>query len=357
MDLRKVWHKRGIFSVRSSGNGERTRNRRSSSIGSFAVLCLLVISSVAPLRAQIDTGTISGMVSDQSGGVVPAATVTLTNQGTGLTLVMKTGATGYYMFPGLRVGTYRVEIEVVGFAKFLQLGIPLNLQQDVVINAILQPGSVTQTIEVTGAPPLLQTQNATVGQVIGTTMVNDLPLNGRDFTSLSRVVVGVSPSTPDSKNRPFYVSSGHPSGQNDYRLNGINNNDEAYTNPEPYIALPPIDAVAEFKLQTDDYGAEFGHSAGAIMNATTKAGTNKVHGDLWEFVRNDKFDSAQFFQNAANQKKAAYRQNQFGGSVGGPVVLPHVYNGKERTFFFADYEGTRIRQPAVSPTRSQPPRR
>ena len=259
MDSRKAWHKRGVFSVRSSANGERTRNRRPLSIGGFAVLCLLVLSSVTPLRAQIDTGRISGMVSDQSGGVVPAATVTLTNEGTGLRLVVKTGATGYYMFPGLRVGTYRVEIEAAGFAKFLQLGIPLNVQQDVVINAILQPGSVTQTIEVTGAPPLLQTQNASVGQVIGTNAVNDLPLNGRDWTQLAQLMAGATYSQPDSSGRPYFSANGHPLDQNDYRLNGINNNDEAWTNPEPYVALPPPDAIAEFKVQTDNYSAEFGH--------------------------------------------------------------------------------------------------
>ncbi|MDR3674412.1 MAG: TonB-dependent receptor [Acidobacteriota bacterium] len=284
------------------------------------------------------------MVSDKSGGVIPAATVALTNEGTGLRLVVKTGDTGYYMFPMLRVGTYRVEIEAAGFAKFLQLGIPLNVQQDVVINAILQPGSLTQTIEVTGAPPLLQTQNASVGQVIGTNAVNDLPLNGRNWTQLAQLVAGATYSQPDSSGRPYFSANGHPLDQNDYRLNGINNNDEAWTNPEPYVALPPPDAIAEFKVQTDNYSAEFGHSSGAVVNATVKSGTNRLHGDIWEYVRNDKFDAAQFFQNSQGLTKGIYRMNQFGGTVGGPVFIPHVYDGRNKTFFFVDYQGTRIRQ-------------
>ena len=348
MDSRKAWHKRGIFE-RSLENGERTRIGKLASIGGFAVLCLLVISSVAPLRAQVDTGRISGMVSDKSGGVVPGATVALTNEGTGLRLVMKTGATGYYMFPGLKAGTYNVEIEAAGFAKFLQLGIPLNIQQDVVINAILQVGSVAQTVEVTGAVPLLQTGTAMVGQVVSQQQVNDLPLNGRNFTFLAQLTVGVTQvqDNPRGMNATgSFTANGTRFELNDYLLDAIDNNNQSisWTNGQVYVVLPPVDAVQEFKVQTSNYSAEFGRAAGAVVNATTKSGTNQFHGDVWEFLRNDALDSADFFENAAGIRKGEYRQNQFGFTLGGPVMIPHVYNGRDKTFFFGDYQGTRLRQ-------------
>jgi carboxypeptidase family protein/TonB-dependent receptor-like protein len=308
-------------------------------------LGLLLCTALAPcVRAQIDTGRILGMVDDQSGAVVPGATVRLVNEGTGLALAATTGATGYYVFAALKVGTYRVEIEATGFTKFVQSGVPVHVQEDVVVNATLRPGALTQIIEVKGAPPLLQTQSASLGQRIGSDVVNDLPLNGRNWTQLAEIGAGVTYSQPDASNRPYFSANGHPLEQNDYRLNGINNNDEAWTLPEPYVALPPPDAIAEFKVQTNNYSAEFGHSGGAVINATVKSGTNQIHGDAWEYVRNDKLDAAQFFENTSGLKKGAYRQNQFGFTFGGPAFIPHLYSGKDKTFFFFGYQGTRIRQ-------------
>ncbi|MFZ0960383.1 MAG: carboxypeptidase-like regulatory domain-containing protein, partial [Terriglobia bacterium] len=301
------------------------------------------------MRAQVDTGRISGLVSDQSGGVIPQTTVTLTNEGTGLKFVGNTGTTGYYMFPGLRPGTYRVEIEATGFARFLQLGIILDVQQDVVINAILKPGSVMQTVEVTAAPPALQTQSGSVGQVVGQQQINDLPLNGRNFTFLAQTVAGVHMSGFWSGGfgaSGSFSANGTRPEQNNYLLDGMDNNTNqldflAGTN---YVNLPPPDAMGEFKVQTADYSADLGKGGGAILNGTIKSGTNQLHGDVWEFVRNDKFDAAQFFENSGGIKKGEYRQNQFGGAVGGPVVIPGAYNGRNKTFFFADYQGTRVRQ-------------
>ena len=309
---------------------------------------LLIFLMPPSLRGQIDTGRILGLVKDQSGAVIPGAQVTLRNEGTGLTLTATTGPTGYYVFPVLRIGSYRIEVEAKGFSKFVHPGVTLHVQEDAVVDATLVPGVVTQTIEVTAAVPVLQTQDASVGEIVGTQEINDLPLNGRNFTTLAYTVTGATRGNYISHGQPFVAASGHEMEQTTYMLNGVNNTDEAWQNPEPYIALPPPDALAEFKLQTDNYSAEFGHSGGAVLNATMKSGTNQIHGNLWEFVRNDKFDSTEFFLNAAGQKKAAFRQNQFGGSLGGPVYIPHLYNGKDRTFFFVDYQGTRIRQDQVS---------
>ena len=321
------------------------------------LLCLVMSLSFylvffcVPLRAQVDTGRISGLVSDTSGAVVPGATVTLTNQGMGLRLTMKAGGTGYYMFPGLKVGTYSVEIEAPGFAKFLQLGIPLNIQQDVVINAILKPGSITQTVEVTGAAPLLQTQDASRGNVIGANSINGLPLNGRNYTFLAQLAVGVNVAQMDSRGLTAtgsFAANGTTPEQNNYLLDGIDNNSAesdwlAGTN---YTYKPAVDAIQEFKIQTSNYSAEFGRSAGAVLNATIKSGTNRLHGDVWEFLRNDKLDAANFFENSTGILKGEFRQNQFGGTLGGPIAIPHVYKGKDKTWFFVDYEGTRIHQAA-----------
>jgi carboxypeptidase family protein/TonB-dependent receptor-like protein len=309
-----------------------------------ATYVLLALLLASPLMAQIDAGRILGMVKDQSGAVVPGAKVTVTNEGTGLALNITTGPTGYFVFPALRIGSYRVEVEVAGFAKFVRSGLTLHVQEDVVVDATLVPGAVTQTIEVKAAAPVLQTQDASVGTTVGTQVVNDLPLNGRNWTTLVELGAGVTYSQPDASGRPYFSANGHPLEQNDYRLNGINNNDEAWTLPEPYVALPPPDAIAEFKVQTNNYNAEFGHSGGAVINASTKSGTNQIHGDVWEYVRNDKFDAAQYFENSSGLTKGAYRQNQFGATLGGPVVLPHVYDGKDKSFFFFSYQGTRIRQ-------------
>jgi len=313
---------------------------------SLAAACLLLTLLMgAPLQAQIDTGRIQGIVKDQSGAIIPGAKVTLTNEGTGLALTVTTGPSGYYVFPGIRIGSYRIEVEFQGFSKFLRSGVTLHVQEDAVVDATLVPGALTQTVEVKGAAPVLQTQNASVGTTVGTQVVNDLPLNGRNWTQLAELGAGVTYSQPDSSNRPYFSANGHPLEQNDYRLNGINNNDEAWTLPDPYVALPPPDAIAEFKVQTNNYSAEFGHSGGAVINATVKSGTNKIHGDLWEYVRNDVFDASQFFENASGLTKGAFRENQFGGTVGGPAIIPHLYNGKDKTFFFVSYQGIRIRQP------------
>ena len=316
---------------------------------SVAVACLLLtLLTSTPLQAQIDTGRIMGTITDQSGAVVQGAKVTLTNEGTGLNLTVTTGASGYYVFPGIRIGNYRIEIEVQGFSRFVRSGVTLHVQEDAVVDATLVPGAVTQTIEVKGASPVLQTENASLGQVVTSQGIDDLPLNGRNWTTLALLATGVTQSQFDSSGRPYFSASGHPLEQNDYRLNGINNNDEAWTLPEPYVALPPPDAIAEFKLMTGNYSAEFGHSAGAVINATTKSGNNRLHGDGWEYLRNDMFDAAQFFENSSGLSKGEFRQNQFGATLGGPVYIPDVYNGKDKTFFFMSYQGTRIRQAQTS---------
>jgi hypothetical protein len=307
---------------------------------SFSCVSLFLFSTY--LSAQVDTGAILGTVRDQSGGVIPAAKVTLTNAGTGISITTKTGGDGGYVFRPVRIGAYSVAAEYEGFRKTEQRDVRVDVQQQVVVDLTLLPGQLTQSVEVTGAPPALQTQDASVGQVVGTREVNDLPLNGRNFTFLAQLSAGVTVGQQDTRGlgaSGSFAANGERPAQNNYLLDGIDNNAGLvdFLNGTAYVVLPPIDAIQEFKIQTDDYSADVGRSAGAVLNATIKSGTNQIHGDAYEFVRNDKFDAANFFENAGGEKKGEYRLNQFGGSLGGPIR-------KNKTFFFGDYQGTRIRQ-------------
>lgn len=317
----------------------------------FATVALaLTIGTVA--SAQVDTGSISGTVKDQTGAVIPGAKVTITNQGTALALSTVTSADGSYTFSPLKIGTYTITTEFQGFQTATHKDVSVNVQQQVVVDFTLQPGQVTQTIEVTGAPPALQTQNASVGQVVDARSINDLPLNGRNFTFLAQIVAGVNTPQADTRGNAAtgaFSANGLRPAQNNYLLDGIDNNSDNvdFLNGTNFVVLPPPDALSEFKVQTSDYSAEFGRAGGAILNATIKSGTNQLHGDVWEFFRNDKLDAADFFEDQGGIQKGEFRLNQFGGTIGGPVVIPHVYNGRDKLFFFGDIEFTRRRQGSV----------
>ena len=303
----------------------------------FVFLCLAVT-----LHAQVDTGTILGTVRDASGAVVPDAKVSIFNEGTSFTQTTTTSASGNYVFTPLRIGVYSVAVEQPGFKKERKTGQQLNIQQQLVVDFVLEPGEVTTTVDVTGQAPILQTENGSVGQVVGSQSVNDLPLNGRNYTFLARLAAGVNPGQPEGRGlnaNGWFEANGTRADQNNYMLDGIDNNSNSvdFLSGAAYVLKPPIDALGEFKLQTNSFSAEFGRAGGAVLNATLKSGTNEFHGSLWEFFRNDVLDAADFFQNATGSKKGAFRQNQFGATVGGPIF-------KNKTFFFADYEGTRIRQ-------------
>jgi hypothetical protein len=290
-----------------------------------------------------------GTVRDQSGAVVPNAKVTLINEGTSLTLSKTSEADGVFIFTPIKIGTYTVEAEFQGFKKTSRPHVKVDVQQHVVVDLDLQPGHVTESVEVTAAVPVLQTQDASVGQVVGSREINDLPLNGRNFTFLAQLTAGVTVGHEDPRGLAAtgsFTANGVRVYQNNYLLDGIDNNVNLvdFQNGASYVTLPSVDAIAEFKVQTDNYSAELGRAGGAVLNATIKSGTNQIHGDAWEFLRNDKLDAADFFQNANGAKKGEFRQNQFGFTLGGPVFLPHIYNGKNKTFFFMDYQGTRIRQ-------------
>jgi hypothetical protein len=307
---------------------------------------VVLLCSAAPLRAQVDAGAILGTVSDASGGAVRSATVTITNEGTNASLSTTTSADGAYKFSPVRIGSYKLTASLQGFQTVTQKGITVNVGQEVVVDFNLKPGSVSETVEVQSSVPILETQDASVGQVIDSRSVNDLPLNGRNFTFLAQLAAGVNTPQADTRGNAAsgaFAANGNRPAQNNYLLDGIDNNSDTvdFLNGTNYVVLPPVDAVEEFKVQTSDFSAEFGRSGAAVLNATIKSGTNELHGAAWEFFRNDKLDAADFFENAGGIKKGELRQNQFGFTAGGPVVIPRLYNGRNKLFFFGDYEGFR----------------
>jgi hypothetical protein len=319
---------------------------------SLLFAAVLLWFQATPLLAQVDTGSIVGTVTDQSGAVVTGAKVTLTSEATAASLSTSTGSDGVYTFSPVKIGSYKLEVAMQGFQTTTAPGVVVDIGAHVVQNFTIKAGSVNQTVEVTAAAPLLQSQNAAVGQVVDSKSVNDLPLNGRNFTFLAQISAGVNTPQADTRGNAAtgaFAANGLRPAQNNYLLDGIDNNSDTvdFLNGTNFVVLPPVDAIQEFKVQTSNFSAEFGRSGAAILNATMKSGTNELHGDLWEFFRNDKLDAADFFENAGNIRKGELRQNQFGGTIGGPVVIPHIIDGRNKLFFFADYEGLRRIQGTV----------
>ena len=307
---------------------------------------VVLLCSAAPIRAQVDAGSISGTVTDASGGTISGVSVTLTNQGTNAALTTSTGSDGSYKFSPVRIGSYKLKASLQGFQAVEQRDVTVNVEQNVVLDFTLKPGSVNETVEVASSIPVLETQDASVGQVIDSRNVDNLPLNGRNFTFLAQLAAGVNTPQADTRGNAAsgaFSANGLRPAQNNYLLDGIDNNSDTvdFLNGTNFVVLPPVDAVQEFKVQTSDFSAEFGRSGAAVLNATIKSGTNELHGAAWEFFRNDKLDAADFFENAGGIPKGELRQNQFGFTAGGPVVIPKLYNGRNKLFFFGDYEGFR----------------
>jgi hypothetical protein len=312
----------------------------------LAAAALLLFLTSLPARAQVDSGAILGNVTDTSGAQVRGAQVTVTNEGTNATLSSTTGNDGEYKFTPLPIGQYTVTVTFQGFSTVTQKHVTVNVGADVVANFALKPGAVNETIEVASTVPVLETQDASVGQVVDGRSVNNLPLNGRNFTFLAQLAAGVNTPQADTRGNAAsgaFSANGNRPSQNNYLLDGIDNNSDTvdFLNGTNFVVLPPLDAVEEFKVQTSDFSAEFGRSGAAVVNASIKSGTNSFHGAAWEFFRNDKLDAADFFENAGGVPKGELRQNQFGFTAGGPVVIPHLFNGRNKVFFFGDYEGLR----------------
>ncbi|HEY5212288.1 MAG TPA: TonB-dependent receptor, partial [Acidobacteriaceae bacterium] len=306
----------------------------------MAAVTLLLVALLFPamVAAQVDMGSVSGVISDPSGAAIPKAKVMLTNGDTGIAVSITTGSEGHYTFSPVKIGRYSISVSVPGFKSAQQNNVTVDVQQNVELNIQLALGAASETIVVNTAPPLLQTLDASVGQVIEAKSINDLPLNGRNYTFLAQLSAGVTQDQQDSRGlgaSGSFAANGLQPAQNNYLLDGIDDNSNSvdFINGTAYSVKPPVDAIQEFKIETSDYSAEMGRSAGAVLNVTLKSGTNAFHGAAWEFLRNDILDAANYFETA----KGKFQQNQFGATLGGPIR-------HNKTFFFMDYEGTRILQ-------------
>jgi len=307
------------------------------------VFCLvLLLARAASANAQSFFGTVVGTINDASGAAVPGAAVAIINAGTSERRTAQTDADGNYQFVNLTPGQYRVEVEKQGFRRLVRENVVVEVQSTVRIDAAMQVGELSQVVEVTAQTPLLQTENASLGQVVEARKVLEMPLNGRNVFSLVALVPGVVPGgqssqTPTGTN-PFawanFQIGGGQANQSASYIDGAPNNSN-YVNHT--MLVPTQDAVQEFKVQTNNLGPEFGRLAGGVINLTTKSGTNQVHGSVYEFFRNRSLNANTFFNNRAGVKRPAFTQNQFGVNGGGPIR-------KDKTFFFGSYEGFRLRQ-------------
>jgi len=310
-------------------------------------LALCAVLAVAPLCAQTTAGSIVGTVTDPSGAVIAGANITITNVGTNIAVKATTDSAGEYVVTPLEVGKYSVTVEATGFKRSLRPDIQVNVQDRVRVDAKLEVGQVTDTVEVAGEAPILETDTSYLGEVVDSQHIVDLPLNGRFFTRLAVLTAGTAPSPAGARdeNTGGFSANGVRPYQNNFILDGVDNNSlsEDLSSQASFVVGPPPDAIQEFKVQTNSMSAEFGRSGGAVLNVTIKSGTNDLHGTAYEFLRNSDLDANNFFNNANGAPIAPFKQNQFGFSTGAPILIPKVYNGKNRTFFFFDYQGTRIR--------------
>ncbi len=319
----------------------------------FALFC-----AISPAFSQETYGSIVGNVTDPSGAAVASTPVTITNLGTNEKRTENTNNDGFYQFVNLPPGQYSVEVAQTGFKRVVQSPVTVATQTTTKIDLALQVGAVNQTVEVTAATPLLQPESSSLGQVVDERKTDELPLNGRNPLNLVALVPSVVPqggsmSNPNGQN-PFawgnYQIGGGMANQSMVWLDGSPVNG-SYINITALI--PTQDSLQEFKVATNNLSPEYGRFAGGVVNFTTKSGTNDLHGEAWEFLRNRDLDANTFFNNTNGTPRGAFTQNQFGFNLGGPVEIPKLVHGRNKTFFFVDYEGFRLRQ-GVSYTETVP---
>ncbi len=295
---------------------------------------LLLFCCAATLLAQVDTGTVSGRVTDQTGGAIPGAAVTIKDLNTNAQVQLTTDQSGLYTAPALRPGRYQVTVVSTGFMTQHSQPFELHVQDRVEMNFQLQLGATNTEVTVSAAAPLLESETSSLGQVVGSQSINDLPLNGRTFIQLATLTAGTLVSTRTAE-RDNFISNGARAIQNSYLLDGIDNKNRimGFDKSSAQVIQPVVDAIEEFKVQTSTFSAEFGQAAGGVVNVSMKSGTNNFHGDLFEFLRNSTLDATPYFQ-PAGQPKPLFIQNQFGATFGGPII-------KNKTFFFGSWQSSR----------------
>jgi hypothetical protein len=319
--------------------------RRSKSVVSGVGLMLIAVLVPQQALSQWELATLTGVVMDASGGVLTNVEVTVTNTGTNISKSVTTNESGRYFLPGLKPGVYSVSALLAGFKKYVNSAVTLQVNQTARLDITLDVGEVSQEVTVSAEAPLLETETSSRGAVIDGRKIVELPLNGRDYNQLALLSPGVLNTTPRMQSIGFkgaFNVNGNRAFSNAFQLDGVDN--VSYSNSfrgiNMQVVQPSVEALQEFKIQTNAYSAEFGRSSGALINAVIKSGTNDIHGSAYEFHRNDNLDAANFFSNKAGASKPFRLRNQFGGTIGGPIV-------SNKTFFFGDYEGLRDRAGVV----------
>jgi hypothetical protein len=303
--------------------------------------CLLCLTTL--LFAQVESGTIVGTVTDPAGAVIPNARITLINDATKFSRVVNTNASGQYVAYSIPTGTYTITAEAAGFQKLVRSGVELTAAGTITADMKLPVGSVQESVEVRAEASLVQDQTAVISSLVTNQQIVEMPLNGRTFTSLLLMSPGTyAGSSNNLTSSPYairgstnYSVNGSTPQNNSYLIDGVVNRN-LWLNT--LIMVPTVDSIQEFRVLTSNYSAEYGAAAGAITVVQTKSGSNAFHGSAYEFLRNDKLDANTFFNNRSGAPKPAFRRNEFGATTGGPIR-------RDKTFFFADYQGLRIRQP------------
>ena len=308
------------------------------------LLINIALLTLSPLMfGQVQSGTIVGTVTDQGGAAVPGVRITLVNEATKFTRTVESGASGQYVITSIPTGNYTATAEIQGFQKLARTGLQLTAADTLTIDLRLQVGNVQEIIEVKETAPLLQSQTAAISSLVTNQQMIEMPLNGRTFTALLKLSPGAYTGSSGNLSTSQYAMradanisvNGSSAQNNTYLIDGMVNRNLWLST---LVMVPTVDSIQEVRMMTSNYTAEYGASAGAITIVQTKSGTNQLHGSLYEFLRNDKLDANSFFNNRLGAPKPAFKRNEFGGTIGGPIR-------KDRTFFFADYQGIRLRQP------------
>jgi hypothetical protein len=340
----------------------------------YLLLCVVVAVSTmvifsAVVFAQTETATLSGVVTDPQGAVVPGVEVVATRIETGIILTIQTNGAGIYFFTGLMPGHYHLVVRKQGFKEIAIKEIELHVQDKLERNFSLDIGALSETITVTGEGVTMNTTDASVSTVVDRKFVENIPLNGRSFQDLISMTPGVVTQSPQSSthvgNNGDFSVNGQRTESNYYMVDGVSaNTSSGYATGYAQAAnggtiaattalgttqsLVSVDALQEFRVESSTYSAEYGHNPGGQFSFVTRSGTNDFHGVLFDYLRNNAFDANDWFNNRYRVSQPALRQNDFGGTLGGPIWIPHLYKGKDKTFFFVSYEGLRLTQPQAA---------
>jgi hypothetical protein len=331
----------------------------------FLVFCvaLLACCCATTLRAQTGTATLSGTVLDPAGRVVPGVAISTTNVDTAAVTTAKTNGDGIYVLPALRPGRYRVIVTKPGFKQIALTDVTLSTQDSVSRNFNLEVGAVSETVTVDANAERMASDDPALGLLVNRDFVEDTPLNGRSFQDLLALAPGAVSS------QGLYSFNGQYTDANYFTVDGVSANTKIDVGGDPQglagalpaqtalgttQSLASVDAIQEFKVQTSDYSAEYGRQPGGQVQITTRSGTNEIHGSMFDYLRNTVFDANYWMATHSDIPKQAERQNDFGGTIGGPLSIPRIYSGKDKTFFFFSYEGLRLAEPALSGVQDVP---